>query len=166
MARGLSPELVVTQASAHSAPTLGNEFKVVNWLRAAAIIARIDPVARGYLVLDAKGNPRLPALRALDEGVNLPSAGQTNLLLEYQIHNLSDSDFVNSIPAVTESQVLLQNLAPQFGFDPTDTANYNNNFRNVVLAYLSPERIATLYSNGGLAAVSREVQKLKFLHVI
>ena len=56
MMRGLSPAFVITQASAHSAPTGGNEYKVVNWLRAAAIIARIDPVAKGYLgwtMLDA-----------------------------------------------------------------------------------------------------------------
>jgi len=63
MRRGLSPELVITQAAAHSAPTLGNEYKVVNWLRAAAILARIDPVAQGYLAKDAHGNVRLPPLR-------------------------------------------------------------------------------------------------------
>lgn len=54
MARGLSPLLVVTQASAHAAPTNGNEFKVVNWLRAGAIIARIDPVKAGYLTTDTQ----------------------------------------------------------------------------------------------------------------
>ena len=112
MARGLSPLLVITQASAHSAPSLGNEYKVVNWLRAAAIIAQIDPVARGYLVADAKGNLRLPPLASLATGVNLNAAGQTNLLVEYQIHNLSDADFVNSIPAVTQVQVVLQQIAP------------------------------------------------------
>ena len=35
--------------------------------------------------------------------------------------------------------------APQFGFDPANVAVYNNNFRNVVLVYLSPERLAILY---------------------
>src|SRR6516162_2803071 len=130
MARGLSPLLVITQASAHSAPSLGNEFKVVNWLRAAAIMAQVDPVAKGYLVKDSKGNLRLPPLAALDKGVNLLAAGQTNLLIEYQIHNLSDSDFVNSIPAVTQVQVLLQQIAPSFGYDPADVARFNNFFRN------------------------------------
>lgn len=166
MARGLPPELVITQACAHSAPTLGNEFKVVNWLRAAAIVARIDPVEKGYLVTDAKGNLRLPALLELGNGVDLPAAGQTNLLVEYQIHNLSDADFVNSIPAVTETQVLLQTVAPQFGFNSADTATYNNKFRNVVLAFLSPERLAITYSNGGLAAVVKEIDTLKRLHII
>ncbi len=54
MARGLSPFLVITQASAHAAPTLGNEYKVVNWLRAGAIVARIDPIAKGYLTVDSQ----------------------------------------------------------------------------------------------------------------
>jgi hypothetical protein len=166
MARGLPPELVITQASAHSAPTLGNEFKVVNWLRAAAIVARIDPVEKGYLAMDAKGNLRLPALLALGDGVNLVAQGQTNLLLEYQIHNLSDADFVNSIPSVTEAQVLLQTVAPQFGFNPADTATYNNKFRNVVLAFLSPEHLSVEYSQHGIKAVIAEIERLKALHII
>jgi hypothetical protein len=166
MARGLSPAMVITQASAHSAPTLGNEFKVVNWLRAAAIVARIDPVAKGYLVQDAQSKFRLPPLLNLGEGVDLPAVGQTNVLLEYQLHNLSDADFTNSIPAVAESQVLLAKLAPQYGYDPTNVAVFNNKFRNVVLAFLSPERLSILYSNGGLAAVKREVDKLQRLRVI
>jgi hypothetical protein len=166
MARGLPPILVITQASAHSAPTLGNEYKVVNWLRAAAILAQIDPVARGYLVIDGNGHMRLPPLASLGTGVNLPAAGQTNLLVEYQIHNLSDADFVNSIPAVTEVQVLLQTIAPTFGYDPTNVAQYNNFFRNVVLAYLSPERLAMIYSKQGLGEVVEEVRKLRDRHVI
>jgi len=166
MARGLPPVLVITQASAHSAPTLGNEFKVVNWLRAAAIMAQIDPVAKGYLVLDGSGHLRLPPLFGLGAGVNLPAAGQANLLVEYQIHNLSDADFVNSIPAVTEVQVLLQAIAPKFGFTPSDVANYNNFFRNVVLSYLSPERLMMIYAKQGLDEVVEEVGKLRRLHVI
>lgn len=166
MARGLPPALVITQASAHSAPTLGNEFKVVNWLRAAAIMAQIDPVANGYLVLDGSGHLRLPPLFDLGAGVNLPATGQTNLLVEYQIHNLSDADFVNSIPAVTETQVLLQAIAPKFGFNPADVANYNNFFRNVVLSYLSPERLMMIYAKQGLDEVVEEINKLRRFHVI
>ena len=166
MARGLPPLLVITQASAHSAPTLGNEFKVVNWLRAAAIMARIDPVAKGYLIQDGSGHLRLPPLAALGAGVNLPANGQTNLLIEYQIHNLSDADFVNAIPAVTEVQVILQQIAPSFGYNPSDVARYNNFFRNVVFSYLSPERLMMIYDKQGLEEVVEEVSKLRRLHVI
>jgi len=165
MARGMPPALVIAQASAHSNPTLGNEFKVVNWLRAAAIIVNIDPVKRGYLALDAAGNLRLPPLRQLGS-VDLSAVGQTNLLAEYTIHNLSDADFTFSIPAVTEVQVLLANLAPRFGYDPADTARYNNRFRNVVFSHLSGERLLVLYASGGLHSVAEEIETLRHRGVL
>lgn len=160
MKRGLSPDVVITQASAHSAPTLGNEYKVVNWLRSAAILAQIDPVAADYLYRDSKGNLRLPPLRRLGD-LDLNAAGQTNLLVEYVLHNLSDADFVLSIPAVSISEVLLKNIAPQFGYDPADAAKYNNGFRNPVLSYLSAERLLIIYGNSGFSGVTAEVNKLR-----
>jgi hypothetical protein len=123
-------------------------------------------MANGYLVIDGNGNPRLPPLADLGAGANLPAAGQTNLLVEYQIHNLSDTDFVNSIPAVTEVQVLLQTIAPTFGYDPANVAQYNSFFRNVVLAYLSPERLLMIYAKEGLDEVVEEVRKLRNRHII
>jgi hypothetical protein len=160
MKRGLSPALVITMASAHSAPTSGNEYKVVNWLRAAALLAQIDPVAKGYLHLDAAGHPRLPALRQLGNGVDLNAAGQTNVLAEYTLHNLSDADFTYSGPAVVEVNVILKSIAPEFGVDPTD-ANYTNAFRNPVLSFLTAERLLILYSEKGTAGVAAEVQTLR-----
>jgi hypothetical protein len=160
MARGLSPAFVITQASAHSAPTLGNEYKVVNWLRAAAILAGIDPVARGYLAADAAGRLRLPPLRRIGD-VALNSAGQTNLLTEYQLHNLSDADFTNSIPAVGTAQALLARLAPEFGYDPADAAVYNVRYRNPALSWLSAEHVLMVYGERGLDAVRAELQTLR-----
>jgi len=162
MARGLAPAMVITQACAHSAPTLGNEFKVVNWLRAAAIIARVDPVARGYLRLDATGRPRLPPLRRLGD-VNLQAAdpAQVNVLPEYTIHHLSDADYVFTAPAVTQAEALLRRLAARYGYAPSDLARYNWSFRNTVLSHLSAERIAFAYERGGLEAVLEEVDALR-----
>jgi hypothetical protein len=141
MKRGLPPEFVITQASAHSAPTSGNELKVVNWLRAAAIIAQIDPVAGEYLTVDGQYNLRLPAVRQLANGVNLNAQAQTDLLVEYALHNLSDSDFNPSGPAVGEAQVLLAAIASTLGYNPADSTTFNTKFRNVVLANLSAERL-------------------------
>lgn len=162
MKRGLIPTFVITQASAHSAPTLGNEFKVVNWLRAAAIIAQIDPVQKGYLTTDAQRHLQLPGLRSL-RGLDLLKAepSETNLLPEYSIHNLSDADFTYSIPSVTSIQVILQELAPSFGFNAADTGNYNNRFRNPVLSFCTAERLLILYSDKGLTRVRSELQKLR-----
>ena len=160
MSRGLSPEFVITMASAHSAPTSGNEYKVVNWLRTGAIIARIDPVAAGYLYIDAQGNYRLPPLRQLGNNVNLNAAGQTNVLAEYTLHNLSDADFTYSGPAIDADNVILAALAPQFGYNPSD-ANYFIKFRNPVFSFFTAERLLILYSEKGIDGVRNEVQKLR-----
>jgi len=158
MVRGLSPAMVITQACAHSAPTSGNEFKVVNWLRAAAILAQIDPVATGYLEVDAKGHLRLPPLRQTGS-VDLTS--QLNLLAEYTIHNLSDADFTFTGPSVSIVQILLADLAPGYGYSPADVAHYNRAYRNVALSHLSAERLLILYTQGGLAAVKAELDGLR-----
>lgn len=159
MKRGFSPAFVITQASAHSAPTSGNEYKVVNWLRAAAIIDRIDPVAAGFLRVDSTGAYRLPVLRKLGQ-IDLNANGQTNLLVEYQLHNLSDADFTESGAAVAMAQVILTKLAPQFGYDPADVANYNTKYRNVVLSNIPAERLTILFSGGGQDAVFEQLQAL------
>jgi hypothetical protein len=159
MKRGLAPDFVVTQVSAHAAPTEGNEPKVVGWLQAAAMIARIDPVARGYLRMDGNGQLRLPIVRSLGE-IDLNAAGRTNLLVEYVLHNLSDADWILAEPAVDLAELVLRTLAPEYGYDPTDS-EYINNFRNPVLTHLSAERVLMLYGNGGLAAVRGDLTRLQ-----
>jgi len=165
MSRGLSPAFVITQACAHSAPTSGNEYKVVNWLRAAAILAQIEPVAAGYLELDAAGHLRLPVLRTLGS-IDLLGSGQMNLLSEYTLHNLSDADFTYSGPAVTTAQVILQALASRYGYDPANASVYNNKYRNPALSFLTGERILILYSSQGLAGVQAELDRLRSAGVI
>src|SRR5205823_4869494 len=135
----------------HIAPVLGNEFKVVNWIRAASLIARLDPVVAGYLTKDARDRLRLPVLRkqgSFDLQGSLPD--QSNLLVEYALHNLSDADNVFATPAIVQAQQLLATLAPKFGYDPTQRAVYNTKYRNPVLSYVSAERLQIIYTNAGL----------------
>jgi len=165
--RGLAPELVITQASAHAAPTLGNEYKVVNWIRAAAIIARIDPVAGGYLSRDAMHRLRLPALRAtgsfdLWSAPSSPAA----FLPEFTINNLSDGNYYLAAPAASDLGVILKKLAPEFGIDPNDRAHFNNKFRNPVLSYLSAERLIFVYARQGLAGIRAQVRELRNKNLI
>jgi hypothetical protein len=159
MKRGLAPDFVVTQVSAHAGPTEGNEGKVVSWLRAAALIARIDPVAHGYLRVDGTGQLRLPVVRALGS-LDLNAAGRTNLLVEYVLHNLSDADWILAEPAIDLAELFLRTLAPDFGVDPNG-ADYLNRYRNVVLSYESAERLLMLYGNGGITAVKSELLRLR-----
>ena len=162
MKRGLPPDLVIAQASAHSHSTADSKYKVANWLHAAAIIAQIDPIASGYLTQDAQGHLRLPPLRRLgDVNLNSASPSQSNLLVEYPLHAVSDSDFVATEPAVSIDQVILATLAPEFGFDPSQTRASNNGFRNPVFSFLTAERLFILYGNGGLDAVRAEIGNLR-----
>jgi len=160
MLRGFSPAFIITQACAHSAPTSGSEFKVVNWIRAAAIVARLDPVAKGYLTTDNKGDLRLPALRKTGE-VDLIAGGQTNILTEYELHNLSDADFTFSGPAVAADQLVLAQLASSFGYDPSKPAIYNTNYRNVIFSNFSAERLYAIYTASGVDGVRAQIQKLR-----
>jgi hypothetical protein len=166
MARGLSPKLVITQACAHGSP-IENEYKVVNWLRAAAILAGVDPVGKGYLRPDKAGHLRLPALNELaDFDLNAPGPTEVSAPVEYQLHNLSDGDHTQSVPAMAVVQKLLAQLAPEFGYAPADAARYNTKYRNRALAYLSAERLYMLYTSGGLEAVRGQLATLRAQKII
>jgi hypothetical protein len=79
------------------------------------------------------------------------------------LHHLSDADFVLTGPAVITVNALLKELATKFGVDASNSAEFNNQFRNPVLAYLSVERLFMLYGNGGTAAVEAEIEQLRGL---
>ena len=100
-------------------------------------------------------------MRQLGGGVDLNANGQTNLLVEYALHNLSDADFNLSGPAVSEDEVLLSTIASAFGYNSADTTAYNTKFRNVVFANLSAERLLMIYGSSGIQGVTAEVQKLR-----
>lgn len=109
--------------------------------------------------MDSTGAYRLPAFRKTGS-VDLLSAGQMNLLAEMTIHNLSDADWVYGDQAVDNMQVVLADLAPEYGVDPNNTAVFNNSFRNVVLAHYPAESIYITYTQKGEAGVKALVNKL------
>lgn len=116
----------------------------------------------GYLSRDAAGHLRLPAIGPLD----LNAAGQTNLRVEYTLHNLSDADYTFSGPSVGTVDALLRTLAPEFGVDPASVAVYTTRFRNPVLSWLSAERLLVQYGHGGVDALRGELRRLRKLGVI
>jgi hypothetical protein len=83
IARGRDARFVTVLLSAHAAPSLGDEDKVVEWCRAAAMIAGVDPVEYGLVKKTADGY----VLAAMPP-------------IETFVSNLSDHDFVLTIPAV------------------------------------------------------------------
>jgi hypothetical protein len=93
MARALPPREVLIQVCAHQAPESDRDAKVIGWIKAAAIIARIDPVAHGYLKPDATLDVRP----------------------ECRLNNLSDGNWVYGVPAAEHAKAVITRLAPQLG---------------------------------------------------
>ncbi len=83
IARGRDARFVTTLLSAHAAPSLGDEVKVVAWCRAAAIVAGVDPVAYGLVRREGAGY-----VLAADP-----------VPLEAFVSHLSDHDYVVSVHA-------------------------------------------------------------------
>jgi len=81
---GHTPRFVTTLLSAHAAPSLGDEAHVVDWCRAAAIVAGVDPVQYGLVKADG----------------STFALAESPVPLEAFISNLSDHDYVATIPAM------------------------------------------------------------------
>ena len=98
IARGHDARFVTVLLSAHAAPSLGDEKSVVQWCRASAAIAGVDPVAYGLLAREGAGYKlaQLPPVEAF-------------------VSNLSDHDFVLSVHAAHEVVPRVDALAPAGG---------------------------------------------------
>ncbi|HET9096353.1 MAG TPA: hypothetical protein VFN37_06800 [Candidatus Baltobacteraceae bacterium] len=99
IARGHDARFVTVLLSAHAAPSLGDEQKVVTWCRAAAIIAGVDPVEFGLVKKTADGY----ALATLPP-------------IETFVNHLSDHDYVLTIPAVREVAARLHAVNPSLWY--------------------------------------------------
>lgn len=142
--RGLPAREIVAQACAHNPPgTMPDEAIVVNWIKAASIIAGVDPIQKGLL----DGN-----------GKSLPGPHQQE---GYTIH-LGDHDFVLSVPAAQKAAALLQEIAQeQYHFTEQDlhTAKFYS-FRNYVCSQISMMNINHLVAVSGKKAVCELIKKM------
>jgi hypothetical protein len=116
--------------SAHAAPSLGDEAKVVTWCRAAALIAGVDPVTYGLLRHDGSDLRLAPDFVPIEAFVN----------------HLSDhDDYVLSVHAM---HAVLPELARHGG---------DRWYANDVLAKRSAIALYGILSTGGRPAFDREV---------
>ncbi len=119
--RGMPADEVVAQACAHNHPgTPKDEELVVGWIKAASILACVDPVERGLLDKDGK---RLPTPHK--------QAG-------YLVH-LGDHDFVLSVPAAQQSVIALKEVAAKdYGMNDKELEGEKFNiFRNYIASQYS-----------------------------
>ncbi|HLZ31142.1 MAG TPA: metal-dependent phosphohydrolase [Chloroflexota bacterium] len=145
--RGLPADFVVALLGAHDPPQLGTSYqRLVNYIRAAAIVARVDPVAAGLLAPSTA--PGMPAGLAL---------AQVPARVEPHINHLSDHDFVFSGDSAALVIAALQSLAPGYGIDPPTQTTRFNWFRNTVLSQLTDMRLYGYLQAGGNGAIKAQI---------
>jgi hypothetical protein len=144
IARGHDPRFVTTLLSAHAAPSLGDEAKVVAWCRAAAIVANVDPIAYGLVRRDASGY----ALAA------------DPVPLEAFVNHLSDHDYVISVHAMhVVAPRLQQRWARQPGL--TGLAPTFPWYRSMVLSRTSAIALYDTLARNGPDAFDRSIGRIE-----
>lgn len=142
--RDLPAPVIIAQACAHSHPgTAKDEADVVNWLKAACIIAGKDPVQKKLLAPDGQ---TLPLPRS-QEGF---------------VTHLGDHDFVFTVPAALWMIAALKKIARQeFGLSDTDLAGKKfNAIRNYVFSQATIEHLYYILNTQGEDALTAAVKNM------
>ena len=142
--RHLPAEEIVAQACAHNHPGSDkDERDVVNWLKAASVIAQINPVQYGLL---DKSGEKIPTPQH-QEG--------------YVVH-LGDHDWVLSGAAAKNTVLYLQEVAKEdYNFSDKDLHGaLFNHFRNYIGAQVSFMFLHNLMAQNGLEDVRNLVHQI------
>ena len=144
IARGHDPRFVTILLSAHAAPSLGDEAKVVAWCRAAAIVANVDPLAYGLVKRDGAGYALAADPAPVEAFVNF----------------LCDHDYVLSVQAMHVVAARLQQrwsrqpgltrLAPTFPW-----------YRSMILSRTTAIALYDALARAGADAFDRSVMRVE-----
>ena len=132
-----SARFVITLLSAHAAPSLGDETKVVDWCRAASIVAGVDPVAYGLVRRNGSAF----------------SLACDFVPIEAFISHLSDHDYVFSVHATHVVRAELEGLRARHG-------SRDAWFLNTVLARESAIGLYRLLASQGRKAFTARVDSV------
>ena len=142
--RNLPAELVVAQACAHNHPgSDADERDVTNWLKAAAMLAQVDPLKYGLLA---------------DDGNTLPLPRR----VEGFITHLGDHDWVLSVPAAKWMIGKLGDIA-KAEYSMSDADLKTKKFyalRNYVFSQATLEQLYIIWTTDGEAALTETVKSI------
>lgn len=138
----LPAPMIVAQACAHNHPgSAKDEAEVVGWIKAASILAGVDPVVFGLL---EKGGETLPLPRRM-EGF---------------VCHLGDHDWVLTVPAGKWMIPALAELAKErYGIADANAADFNH-FRNYVFAQNTMMGLYEIYATTGKDGLAEAVAKI------
>jgi hypothetical protein len=140
IAHGRSPRFVTTLLSAHAAPSLGDEAKVVDWCRAAALVAGADPVSFGLIVRDNAGYKLAADPPPLESFINY----------------LSDHDYVISVHA---AHVVMDRLKARYAARPAQTTFPW--YRSAILTRTTAIALYDTLARRGESAFTAEVSRVE-----
>lgn len=141
--RGLSADLVVTIAAAHNPPGTEAEM-VVGFLRAAAIIAGVDPIERGLL---KKTGEKWDLAR-------LPS-------IEGTIHHLSDQEWIIGDSQSSQVEAALERLVRADAKGKDLSTAHLRWMANRVKSTVPPQRLYQALRDGGDPGLASALAKAK-----
>jgi hypothetical protein len=137
---GHSPRFVTTLLSAHAAPSLGDETHVVDWCRAASIVAGVDPVQYGLVKPDGSGF----VLAA------------SPVPIEAFISHLSDHDYVVSVYAM---EIVTPKLKARYAqWQPPTTFDW---YRAAVLSRTTAITLYDTLARHGESAFAAALQRVE-----
>lgn len=140
IAHGRSARFVTTLLSAHAAPSLGDERLVVDWCRAAAIVAGVDAVKFGLVKADGNG------WKLAAEPV------PTEAFINY----LSDHDYVLSVHA---AHVVNEQLKTRYArWQPPTTLGW---YRAAVLSQATAIALYDTLARRGESAFAASLQQIE-----
>jgi hypothetical protein len=142
--RGLPASVVVAQACAHNHPGWEkDETGPVNWIKAAAVIAGVDPVREGLLA---------------EEGKTLPIPRDQ----EYFVTHLGDHDWVLTVPAAKWLIPVMKTVAQrEYGMTREELEGKKfNALRNYAFSQVSIMRLYQIYNDKGEAELARVVKEI------
>ncbi len=142
--RGLSADLVIAQAGAHTPPNSPeSEAHIVNWLKAAAILNGKDPIKLGLLAKDGK---------------TLPLPRRT----EAFITHVADHDYILSGPALNWSEEVVKNIAQSvYNIKGNDLeGKVYNNLRNYVFSQVTAMTLYQEYVQYGEEGLKKTMLKI------
>jgi len=142
--RGLPAEVCVAQACAHNHPGFSkDEESPVRWLKAAAVIADVEPVEYGLLAVDGK---TLPLQRSMEAFVT----------------HLGDHDWILTVPAAKWLIPVMEDIAVQdYGMTKAETKSAKfHAFRNIVFSQATIMALYHLMQKDGREALRKQVHAI------
>ncbi|TAH26616.1 MAG: hypothetical protein EAZ07_03935 [Cytophagales bacterium] len=161
MSRKFPIDIVLTLAAVHYEMTRENEYKMVNTIRAACIIAQCKPLERGYLYLDKNKQLRIPPVydQFLNNDAKYSSYNFMNQLPEYTYAHLADWDWAFNNSGIQHLDLLLMDIVKEIEEkEQVDEMKFHWRYKYPLYSYYTAEYLSMEYAKHGQVHLKSIIQ--------